>query len=57
MGLENENTLILKQLLQHVKFLEYKLNLIMENLPLLSNDDKEKAETVLSRWTNYKNNK
>jgi len=57
MSLESDNNLILKQLLQNMKFLEYKLNLIMENLPLLSNDDKEKSDTVLSRWINYKNNK
>ena len=57
MSLDRENNLILKKLLQHVKFLEYKLNLIMENLLLLNNDDKEKAATVLSHWQNYKLNK
>ncbi len=37
---------------QRVKFLEYKINLLMENTKT-----SDGVETVLSRWTTYKDKK
>lgn len=44
----------IEQLLHKVTFIEYKLNLIMDNLPLMEKEHKFTHKTVKDSWEEYK---